>query len=154
MRDTTFEERYPEYGNLVPRDIATREIFDICTTDGLSVEKDRLCVYLDLTHIPRETLDRKLGGILEIYEKFQGVDPRVAPMKIFPAVHYSMVDFGSTMKRVKLVVWLKVPRVTNRQIFRVYTRLVNAITNTMERIDLVRTHCCHVFSVASSVHLA
>jgi succinate dehydrogenase / fumarate reductase flavoprotein subunit len=84
------EERYPEYGNLVPRDIATREIFDICTTDGLSVDKDRLCVYLDLTHIPRETLDRKLGGILEIYEKFQGVDPREAPMKIFPAVHYSM----------------------------------------------------------------
>jgi len=84
------EERYPQYGNLVPRDIATREIFDICTTDGLSVEKDRLCVYLDLTHIPRETLDRKLGGILEIYEKFQGVDPRDEPMKIFPAVHYSM----------------------------------------------------------------
>ena len=84
------EERYPKYGNLVPRDIATREIFDICTTDGLSVEKDKLCVYLDLTHIPRETLDRKLGGILEIYEKFQGVDPRAMPMKIFPAVHYSM----------------------------------------------------------------
>jgi succinate dehydrogenase / fumarate reductase flavoprotein subunit len=84
------EERYPKYGNLVPRDIATREIFDVCTTDGLSVEKDRLCVYLDLTHIPRETLDRKLGGILEIYEKFQGVDPRAVPMKIFPAVHYSM----------------------------------------------------------------
>jgi len=84
------EERYPEYGNLVPRDIATREIFDICTTDGLSVEQDKLCVYLDLTHIPRETLDRKLGGILEIYEKFQGVDPRETPMKIFPAVHYSM----------------------------------------------------------------
>lgn len=84
------EERYPQYGNLVPRDIATREIFDICTTDGLSVEKDKLCVYLDLTHIPRETLDRKLGGILEIYEKFQGVDPRDTPMKIFPAVHYSM----------------------------------------------------------------
>ncbi|MFM8414976.1 MAG: succinate dehydrogenase flavoprotein subunit [Planctomycetota bacterium] len=84
------EERYPKYGNLVPRDIATREIFDICTNEGLSVERDRLCVYLDLTHIPRETLDRKLGGILEIYEKFQGVDPRVTPMKIFPAVHYSM----------------------------------------------------------------
>ena len=84
------EERYPKYKNLVPRDIATREIFDICTTDGLSVEKGRLCVYLDLTHIPKETLDRKLGGILDIYEKFQGVDPRTAPMKIFPAVHYSM----------------------------------------------------------------
>ena len=89
-RSYFLEERYPKYGNLVPRDIATREIFDICTTDGLSVEKDKLCVYLDLTHIPRETLDRKLGGILEIYEKFQGVDPRTTPMKIFPAVHYSM----------------------------------------------------------------
>jgi succinate dehydrogenase / fumarate reductase flavoprotein subunit len=84
------EERYPKYKNLVPRDIATREIFDICVNEGLSVEKDRQCVYLDLTHIPRKELDRKLGGILEIYEKFQGVDPRATPMKIFPAVHYSM----------------------------------------------------------------
>lgn len=84
------EERYPAYGNLVPRDIATREIFNICVTEGLSVETDRMCVYLDLTHIPRTELDRKLGGILEIYEKFQGVDPRDEPMKIFPAVHYSM----------------------------------------------------------------
>ena len=84
------EERYPEYGNLVPRDIATREIFDVCVNDGLSVDRDRQCVYLDLTHIPRRELDRKLGGILEIYEKFQGVDPRDVPMKIFPAVHYSM----------------------------------------------------------------
>lgn len=84
------EERYPKYGNLVPRDIATREIFDICVNEGLSVESERQCVYLDLTHIPRAELDRKLGGILEIYEKFQGVDPREVPMKIFPAVHYSM----------------------------------------------------------------
>ncbi|MEE2640271.1 MAG: succinate dehydrogenase flavoprotein subunit [Planctomycetota bacterium] len=91
------EERYPEYGNLVPRDIATREIFDICVNEGLSVEAERQCVYLDLTHLPRKELDRKLGGIMEIYEKFQGVDPRDVPMKIFPAVHYSMggmwVDF-------------------------------------------------------------
>ncbi|MGB1815135.1 MAG: succinate dehydrogenase flavoprotein subunit [Rubripirellula sp.] len=84
------EERYPEYGNLVPRDIATREIFDICVNDGLSIDKDRMSVYLDLTHIPKAELDRKLGGILEIYEKFQGVDPRLEPMRIFPAVHYSM----------------------------------------------------------------
>lgn len=94
------EERYPKYKNLVPRDIATREIFDICVNEGLSVEKDRQCVYLDLTHIPRKELDRKLGGILEIYEKFQGVDPRTTPMKIFPAVHYAMgglwVDYGRT----------------------------------------------------------
>ena len=84
------EERYPTYGNLVPRDIATREIFKVCVYEGLSVEHDRQCVYLDLTHIPRKTLDLKLGGILAIYEKFQGVDPRDVPMKIFPAVHYSM----------------------------------------------------------------
>ncbi|MCE9603364.1 MAG: succinate dehydrogenase flavoprotein subunit [Planctomycetia bacterium] len=93
------EERYPKYGNLVPRDIATREIFSICTQDGLSVEPDRLCVYLDLTHLPKASLN-KLGGILEIYEKFQGVDPREVPMKIFPAVHYSMgglwVDYART----------------------------------------------------------
>lgn len=84
------EERYPKYLNLVPRDIATREIFNICVNEGLSVDKDRLAVYLDLTHIPKKELDRKLGGILDIYEKFQGVDPRTTPMKIFPAVHYSM----------------------------------------------------------------
>jgi succinate dehydrogenase / fumarate reductase, flavoprotein subunit len=84
------EERFPKYGNLVPRDIATRQIFNVCVNEGLSVDPTRLCVYLDLTHIPRAELDRKLGGILEIYEKFQGVDPREEPMKIFPAVHYSM----------------------------------------------------------------
>ncbi len=84
------EERYPKYGNLVPRDIATREIFNVCVNEGLSVDTDRQCVYLDLTHIPRAELDRKLGGILNIYEKFQGVNPRDEPMKIFPAVHYSM----------------------------------------------------------------
>ncbi|MHC4398363.1 MAG: succinate dehydrogenase flavoprotein subunit [Planctomycetota bacterium] len=84
------EHRYPKYGNLVPRDIATREIFNVCAKEGLSVEQDRPCVYLDVSHLPRDLLDRKLGGILEIYEKFQGADPRNVPMKIFPAVHYSM----------------------------------------------------------------
>jgi succinate dehydrogenase / fumarate reductase, flavoprotein subunit len=93
------EDRYPTYGNLVPRDIATREIFDVCTNEGLSVERDRLCVYLDLTHIPRAVLDIKLGGILSIYEKFQGVDPRDEPMKIFPAVHYSMGGLWCTYER-------------------------------------------------------
>ncbi len=93
------EERYPEYGNLVPRDIATREIFDVCVNEGRSVEKDRQCVYLDLTHISRSELDRKLGGILEIYEKFQGVDPRDEPMKIFPAVHYSMGGLWADYER-------------------------------------------------------
>ena len=93
------EERYPEYGNLVPRDIATREIFDVCVNEGLSVDVDRQCVYLDLTHISRGELDRKLGGILHIYEKFQGVDPRANPMKIFPAVHYSMGGLWADYQR-------------------------------------------------------
>src|SRR5207253_7955301 len=47
-------------------------------------------VYLDVTHIPRETLHRRLEGILEIYEKFLGVDPREEPMKVFPGMHYTM----------------------------------------------------------------
>lgn len=90
------EERYPAYGNLVPRDIATREIFQVCI-DGLGVAGDNQ-VYLDLTHIPADVLDQKLGAILEIYEMFVGDDPRHVPMRIFPGVHYSMgglwVDFN------------------------------------------------------------
>lgn len=83
------EDMYPAYGNLVPRDIATRAIFKVVTEMGLGVDGERQ-VYLDLSHIPAATLDRKLGGILEIYEKFVGDDPRKVPMKIFPAVHYTM----------------------------------------------------------------
>jgi succinate dehydrogenase / fumarate reductase flavoprotein subunit len=82
------EEKYPAYGNLVPRDIATREIFQVCI-DGRGVDGENQ-VYLDLSHIPAETLDQKLGAILEIYEMFVGDDPRHVPMRIFPGVHYSM----------------------------------------------------------------
>src|SRR5438105_121106 len=91
------EEKYPAYGNLVPRDIATREIFQVCLM-GYGVGGKRE-VYLDLTHIPRKELDVKLGGILEIYEKFVGEDPREVPMKVFPGMHYSMgglwVDYAA-----------------------------------------------------------
>ncbi|TCP54736.1 succinate dehydrogenase subunit A [Tumebacillus sp. BK434] len=83
------EEKYPAYGNLVPRDIATREIFHVCVDLGLGIDGENM-VYLDVSHIPKEMLDVKLGGIMEIYEKFAGDDPRKVPMKIFPAVHYSM----------------------------------------------------------------
>jgi succinate dehydrogenase / fumarate reductase, flavoprotein subunit len=83
------EEKYPAYGNIVPRDIATREIFDICVNQGMGVANQNQ-VYLDLTHKPKEYLQKKLEGILEIYEKFAGEDPYTTPMKIFPAVHYSM----------------------------------------------------------------
>lgn len=91
------EEKYPAYGNLVPRDIATREIFDVVINQKLGVDGENK-VYLDLSHIDAGELDIKLGGIMEIYEKFVGEDPRKVPMKIFPSVHYSMgglwVDFN------------------------------------------------------------
>ena len=90
------EEWYPKYGNLVPRDIATRAIHKVVYEHNLGIDGQPM-VYLDLTHIDRATLDRKLEGILEIYEKFVGDDPRDTPMKIFPGMHYTMgglwVDF-------------------------------------------------------------
>ena len=90
------EERYPKYGNLVPRDIATREIFKIVYEDNMGIDGQPM-VYLDLTHLSPERI-HKLEGILEIYEKFVGDDPRKVPMKIFPGMHYTMgglwVDFN------------------------------------------------------------
>ncbi|RKO63513.1 succinate dehydrogenase flavoprotein subunit [Caldibacillus debilis] len=83
------EEKYPAYGNLVPRDIATREIFHVCVDLKLGINGENM-VYLDVSHLDPKELDVKLGGIIEIYEKFMGEDPRKVPMKIFPAVHYSM----------------------------------------------------------------
>ena len=91
------EEWYPKYGNLVPRDVATRAIHKVVYEEGLGIDGQAM-VYLDLTHIDRATLNRKLEGILEIYEKFVGDDPRDTPMKIFPGMHYTMgglwVDFN------------------------------------------------------------
>jgi succinate dehydrogenase / fumarate reductase flavoprotein subunit len=91
------EEWYPKYGNLVPRDVATRAIFKVVYELGMGIDNQPM-VYLDVTHIDEETLNRKLEGILEIYEKFVGDDPRKVPMKIFPGMHYTMgglwVDFN------------------------------------------------------------
>jgi succinate dehydrogenase / fumarate reductase flavoprotein subunit len=96
------EDKYPGYGNLVPRDIASRELFLKCMHEQRGVfnpksGKNENEVYLDLTHLPQEMLRKKLAGILEIYEKFAGEDPYENPMRVFPAVHYSMgglwVDF-------------------------------------------------------------
>ena len=86
---TFLEEWYPKYGNLVPRDVATRAIFKVVYEHNLGIDGKPM-VYLDLTHIDRKVLDRKLEGILEIYEKFVGDDPRDTPMKIFPrhALHH------------------------------------------------------------------
>ena len=83
------EEWYPKYGNLVPRDVATRAIHKVVYEHNLGIDGQPM-VYLDLTHIDRKILDKKLEGILEIYEKFVGDDPRDVPMKIFPGMHYTM----------------------------------------------------------------
>jgi succinate dehydrogenase / fumarate reductase flavoprotein subunit len=104
-RDYFLESKYPGYGNLVPRDIAARELFLKGFHEQRGVfnpksGKNELEVYLDVTHLPKDLLRKKLEGVLEIYEKFVGEDPYENPMRIFPAVHYSMgglwVDFERT----------------------------------------------------------
>lgn len=103
-RDYFLERMYPGYGNLVPRDIASRAIFKTCFHEKRGIKnatsgKNEHEVYLDLTHKDEHFLRSKLAGILEIYEKFVGVNPYKNPMKVFPAVHYSMgglwVDYES-----------------------------------------------------------
>ena len=81
------EEMYPIYGNLVPRDIGAREILRICEM-GLGVDGQNQ-VFLDISHLHKDK-QKKLEAIIDIYHKFTGEDPRKVPMKIFPAVHYSM----------------------------------------------------------------
>ncbi len=83
------EEWYPAYGNTVPRDIAARAIYKVCVEMGLGIDGKNQ-VYLDLTHLDPKFLETRLGGILEIYQNFQGDDPKKVPMKIFPAIHYFM----------------------------------------------------------------
>ncbi len=81
------EEMYPAFGNLVPRDIGAREVLRVCEL-GLGVD-GKMQVYLDVSHLSDEK-KHKLEAILDIYSKFTGDDPRKVPMRIFPAVHYSM----------------------------------------------------------------
>jgi succinate dehydrogenase / fumarate reductase flavoprotein subunit len=83
------EEWYPAYGNTVPRDVASRAIFRITRHMGLGLGGAEM-VYLDLSDKPRDFLEKRLGGILEMYQTFSGEDPYTQPMKIFPATHYSM----------------------------------------------------------------
>ena len=91
------EEKYPKYKNLVPRDIASREIFVAVRDHGLGVGGED-AVYLDITKPDYDVskgrgpdeIAHRVEGVVEIYEKFIGQDPRKVPMKVFPAVHYSM----------------------------------------------------------------
>ncbi len=94
-RDYFLERRYPGYGNLVPGDIASRAIFQVCYHEQRGIfspktGKNENEVFLDLTHKPEDTLRKNLAGILDTYETFTGVDPYRNPMRVFPAVHYSM----------------------------------------------------------------
>jgi succinate dehydrogenase / fumarate reductase flavoprotein subunit len=91
------EEMYPKYGNLVPRDIATRAIFDVCVRQKLGVDGQNQ-VFLDISHLDAHMLEVKLGGVIDIYRKFVGDDPTKVPMRIFPAVHYSMGGLWTDQK--------------------------------------------------------
>jgi succinate dehydrogenase / fumarate reductase flavoprotein subunit len=91
------EEKYPKYKNLVPRDVASREIFVAVRDKGLGIGgKD--AVYLDIVNPDKDVsqgrgpaeIAHRVEGVVEIYEKFIGDDPREVPMQVFPAVHYSM----------------------------------------------------------------
>jgi succinate dehydrogenase / fumarate reductase flavoprotein subunit len=81
------EEMYPAFGNLVPRDIGSREVLRVCEL-GLGID-GKMQVYLDVTQLSKEA-HQKIDSVLDIYQKYTGENPREVPMKIFPAVHYSM----------------------------------------------------------------
>lgn len=108
------EEWYPAYGNTVPRDIASRAIWKVVKEMGLGIGGEDV-VYLDLTHHSREFLDARLAGILEIYEKFVGVDPHTHPMKIFPTVHYSMGGLWIDWEKDSKTGGMKQPSPRNHQ---------------------------------------
>jgi succinate dehydrogenase / fumarate reductase flavoprotein subunit len=92
-RDYYLERKYPAFGNLVPRDIASRAAKNVCD-EGRGVGQTGLAVYLDFADaIQRNGLDTILaryGNLFEMYEKITGDDPTKVPMRIYPAVHYTM----------------------------------------------------------------
>jgi succinate dehydrogenase / fumarate reductase, flavoprotein subunit len=92
-RDYFLERKYPSFGNLVPRDVASRNAKEQCDM-GKGVGETGLAVYLDFRDaIQREGKDRiaaKYGNLFEMYEKITGQDPYMTPMMIYPAVHYTM----------------------------------------------------------------
>ncbi len=92
-RDYYLERKYPSFGNLVPRDVASRNAKQACD-DGLGVGETKLGVYLDFSEaIQRDGLDvilRKYGNLFHMYEKITASNPTKEPMMIYPAVHYTM----------------------------------------------------------------
>ena len=92
-RNYFLEEKYPSFGNLVPRDVASRNAKDQCDM-GKGVGSTGLAVYLDFADaIKRDSkavIEKKYGNLFQMYEKITGQDPYETPMMIYPAVHYTM----------------------------------------------------------------
>ena len=92
-RDYYLERRYPSFGNLVPRDVASRAAKAVCD-DGRGVGKGGLGVYLDfkdsIARLGRGVIEERYGNLFHMYHKITAEDPYAAPMRIFPAVHYAM----------------------------------------------------------------
>jgi succinate dehydrogenase / fumarate reductase flavoprotein subunit len=92
-RDYYLESKYPSFGNLVPRDVASRNAKEQCDM-GKGVGETKLAVYLDFADAikrdGREAIERKYGNLFQMYEKITGEDPYGTPMMIYPAVHYTM----------------------------------------------------------------
>ncbi len=92
-RDYYLERRYPAFGNLVPRDVASRAAKAACD-EGLGVGETRLAVYLDFTdafrRLGQEVIRDRYGNLFELYDRITGEDPYQVPMRIYPAVHYTM----------------------------------------------------------------
>lgn len=92
-RDYYLERRYPAFGNLVPRDIASRAAKNVCD-EGRGVGPSGLGVYLDfadaIARMGKDTVSSKYGNLFDMYERITGENPYEVPMRIFPAVHYTM----------------------------------------------------------------
>ncbi|GGT17592.1 fumarate reductase/succinate dehydrogenase flavoprotein subunit [Nonomuraea spiralis] len=92
-RDYYLERIYPAFGNLVPRDIASRAAKNVCD-EGRGVGPGGLGVYLDfrdaIGRLGRDAVEKKYGNLFEMYERITGENPYDVPMRIYPAVHYTM----------------------------------------------------------------
>jgi succinate dehydrogenase / fumarate reductase, flavoprotein subunit len=92
-RDYYLERIYPSFGNLVPRDIASRAAKNVCD-EGRGVGPGGLGVYLDfadaIARLGRQTVEAKYGNLFQMYAQITGEDPYAVPMRIYPAVHYTM----------------------------------------------------------------
>jgi succinate dehydrogenase / fumarate reductase, flavoprotein subunit len=92
-RDYYLERRYPAFGNLVPRDVASRAAKERCDA-GYGVGETGMSVYLDFSRsiekLGKKAIEAKYGNLFEMYEKITGINPYNEPMRIYPAGHYTM----------------------------------------------------------------